>query len=204
MHKIHSMQLLERIINNSERNSRGSVHLETIEEYPVTLRNTRKKEQFHWENDRKHMTVHTTQLWLWVINDSKGSKKVECPLENNEKVLQGPCVTVIQKGWNNSPEKKWMKGNGEIMCGSPHNISVRMRKVECPLGDKENNITGTLCIEYTIKVDSSNSKMNGKLSNNEWQSTKYNCENRSTMTQKKVLKLFFNLESTENRYRNIV
>ena len=152
MHKIHSMQLLERIINNSERNSKGSVHLEIIEKYSMTLRKTRKMEQFHWENDRKRMTVHTTQLWLWVINDSKGSKKVECPLENNEKVLQGPCVTVIQKAWNNSPEKKWMKGNGEIMCGSPHNISVRMRKAECPVGDKENNITGTLCIEYTIKV----------------------------------------------------
>ena len=55
------------------------------------------------------MTAHITKLWERIINDSKGSHKVECPLGKKRKVLQecqlgnkwksitGTCVTVTQE-----------------------------------------------------------------------------------------------------------
>ena len=45
--------------------------------------------------------------------------------------------------------------------------------------------------------------MRAKRGNNVWQAT-YQCENGSTMSQKKVLKLSVNLNSIEKRYRDLV
>lgn len=39
---------------------------------------------------------HTMQWWEWVVSDPKWNSKVVCPLGNNKKILQWPCVTVIQ------------------------------------------------------------------------------------------------------------
>ena len=74
------------------------------------------------------------------------------PFGNNQEMLQGPCVTVTQEKVNSFTEK-----TGEIktgrMCGSP-------------LGDKVKKITGT-----PEGWNSSNEKMNRKLSKNVCQST---------------------------------
>ena len=56
--------------------------------------------EFLWENEQKKgsnrenereknesPTVHTTQQWKWIINDSRGSNKVEYLLSNNRKTL---------------------------------------------------------------------------------------------------------------------
>ena len=48
------------------------------------------------------------------------------------------------------------------------------------------------CVTGTPETwDCSNEKMNGKLSKNVPHSTQHNCENRSTMAEKKVIKVEF-------------
>ena len=50
------------------------------------------------------MALHTTQFSEWVNNHSK-ENKVECPLGDNGKKLQEPCVTGTPEGWDSSYEK---------------------------------------------------------------------------------------------------
>ena len=57
------------------------------------------------------MALHTTQFSEWVNNHSK-ENKVECPLGDNGKKLQEPCVAVTQEEWDRSLErmkKQWSK-----------------------------------------------------------------------------------------------
>ena len=76
--------------------------------------------------------------------------------------------------------------------------------MECPIGNKQ-EILQEPCVTGTSEGwDSSNEKINGKLSKNAWYSTQHNRESGSAMTQKRILKLNINLESIEKRHSDLV
>ena len=48
---------------------------------------------------------------------------MECTLENNQEILEGPCVTVTEKEWNSSIQKM-SETKTSNFCGTPYNIIV--------------------------------------------------------------------------------
>ena len=48
---------------------------------------------------------------------------MECTLENNQEMLQGPCVTVTKEEWNSSIQKI-SETKTRNFCGTPYKIIV--------------------------------------------------------------------------------
>lgn len=76
--------------------------------------------------------------------------------------------------------------------------------MEFPLESKGKTLQEP-CVAVTREGwDNSNEKINGKLSKSVWQFTQHNCENVSTMAQKKVLKMSGSLEAIDKCYMDLV
>ena len=84
-----------------------------------------------WHSHKNSATVPLREriekrgkLWEWVINDSKGSNEIGCPLKNNVKTLSECFVKVTQEVWRSFNEK--MNENYRKMCDSSHKLMTRM------------------------------------------------------------------------------